>query len=112
MTVCAHRRAGLVVLDELALHSRQRVVQRLDKHVRLHEIARPLAPRIENLLLFHLLLRFYPCPPQAAGVANAATVTSIKLTSSFRMPILRAFLRTTRVGILSLDVSHAYHRKV
>ena len=107
MTVCAHRRAGLVVLDELALGPRQRVVQRLDKRVRLDEIARPLAPRIENLLLFRLLQRFCPCPPHAAGVANAATATSIQLTSSFRIPILRAFLRTTSVGILSLDVSHA-----
>src|SRR5882724_1286735 len=34
------RGATLVVLNELALRSRQRVIQRLDKHIRVHEITR------------------------------------------------------------------------
>src|SRR6266478_4649143 len=53
-----------------------------------------------------------PCPPQAACVANAATATSIKLSSSPRRPILRALLRTSSGGILSLALSQAYHRDV
>src|SRR5712671_664668 len=49
------RRATLVVLNELALRSRQRVIQRLDKRIRIHEITRPLLPRFQNFLLLHLL---------------------------------------------------------
>src|SRR5713226_5283501 len=52
-----------------------------------------------------------PCPLQAAGVTNAATATSIKLTSSFRMPILRALFRTSSVGILPLDLLQAYYER-
>src|SRR6267142_1377986 len=47
--------ATLVVLNELALRSRQRVIQRLDKGIRVHEITRPLLPRFQNFLLLHLL---------------------------------------------------------
>src|SRR6266403_5153874 len=49
------RRAALVVLNEFSLRSRQRVIQRLDKRIRVHEITRPLLPRLQNFLLLHLL---------------------------------------------------------
>src|SRR6266403_329704 len=49
------RQATLIVLNEFALRSRQRVIQRLDKRIRVHEITRPLLPRFQNFLLLHLL---------------------------------------------------------
>src|SRR5260370_7162273 len=48
------------------------------------------------------------CPPHAA---TAAPPTSIQLTSSLRMRILRSLFRTTSGGILPLDLSQAYHRR-
>ena len=53
-----------------------------------------------------------PYPLHAAGAANATADTSIKLTSSFVMPILRTLFRTTSAGILSLELSQAYHSDV
>src|SRR5712671_4313938 len=49
------RRAALVVLNEFPLRSRQRVIERLDKRIGVHEITRPLLPRFQNFLLLHLL---------------------------------------------------------
>src|SRR5216684_6101478 len=48
------------------------------------------------------------CPPHAA---TAAPPTSIQLTSSLRMRILRSLFRTPSGGILPLDLSQAYHRR-
>src|SRR5712672_2257580 len=54
------RRAALVVLNEFSLRSRQRVIQRLDKRIRVHEITRPLLPPLKHFLLLHLLQGLTP----------------------------------------------------
>src|SRR4051812_43666142 len=53
----AHR--ALVVLQEFAFRSGERVKQRFDKGVGVDKLPGPLfAPRLENFLLLHLLQRF------------------------------------------------------
>jgi hypothetical protein len=46
------------------------------------------------------------------SLANAAPLTSIKLTSCLRMRILRDFFSTSSGGILSPDLPSAYHSHV